>query len=65
VEGGADGQWRERDASPSGESIEHARRQIIDEIDMPGWYWWGLALGWVGLGIVTDVRDPWLTGSAT
>jgi hypothetical protein len=47
------------------ESIERARRQVIDEIDMPRWYWWGLALGWVGLGIVTDLRNPWITGGAT
>jgi hypothetical protein len=45
--------------------IEHSRRRVIDEIDMPAWYWWGLAVGWVGLGLVTDLRHPWLTAVAT
>ncbi|MGN6300000.1 MAG: hypothetical protein ACTHN8_02790, partial [Angustibacter sp.] len=26
--------------------IERGRRRVIDEIDMPRWYWFGLALGW-------------------
>jgi hypothetical protein len=46
-------------------SIEQRRRQIIAEIDMPRWYWWGVALGWVALGVVTDLRHPWLTAAAT
>jgi hypothetical protein len=47
------------------EKIERSRRQVIDEIDMPPWYWWGLALGWILLGFATDLRHPWLTASAT
>jgi hypothetical protein len=38
---------------------------VIDEIDMPGWYWWGLALRWVALGFITDLRHTWLTAAAT
>jgi hypothetical protein len=34
---------------------------VIAEIDMPRWYWWGLAAGWVGLGILADLDHPWLT----
>jgi hypothetical protein len=45
--------------------IERSRRRVIDEIDMPRWYWWGLAVGWVGLGIVTDLKHPWITVVAT
>ena len=45
-------------------TIERSRRQVIDEIDMPGWYWWGLALGWIALGVLTDLRHPWLTAAA-
>lgn len=26
--------------------VDRGRRRVIDEIDLPGWYWWGLALGW-------------------
>jgi hypothetical protein len=46
-------------------SIEHRRRQVIAEIDMPRWYWWGLAAGWVGLGILADLDHPWLTLAVT
>ena len=46
-------------------SIEERRRQVIAEIDMPRWYWWGLALGWIALGYVTDLDHPWLTSAAT
>ena len=37
------------------DTIDRGRRQVVDEIDLPPWYWWGLALGWVGLGIITFV----------
>lgn len=30
------------------DAIERSRLQVIDEIDMPRWYWWGLAVGWIG-----------------
>lgn len=46
-------------------SIEDRRRQVIAEIDMPRWYWWGLALGWIGLGFVTDLGHPWVAAAAT
>ena len=38
---------------------------MIDEIDLPGWYWWGLALGWIALGVINDVADEWVRGAAT
>ncbi len=47
------------------ESIERRRMQIIAEIDIPGWYWWGLALGWVALGVITDLDVAWATLVAT
>ena len=47
------------------DAIERGRRRVIDEIDMPRWYWWGLALGWIALGYVTDLDHPWLTSAAT
>jgi hypothetical protein len=46
-------------------SIEQRRRQVIAEIDMPRWYWWGLAAGWIGLGILADLDQPWLTLTVT
>ncbi len=32
---------------------------------MPWWYWWGLATCWIGLGVSSDVADPWVTVAAT
>src|SRR5262245_60235126 len=46
-------------------SIEDRRRDVIAEIDMPRWYWWGLAVGWVVLGVIADLGHPWLTSVAT
>jgi membrane protein implicated in regulation of membrane protease activity len=47
------------------DEVELRRRQIVAEIDVPGWYWWGLALGWVALGCVTVFASPWITAVAT
>ena len=47
------------------DTVERGRLRVIDEIDLPAWYWWGLALGWIGLGFVNDLKHPWLTAAAT
>lgn len=47
------------------ETADLGRRRVVDEIDLPQWYWWGLALGWIGLGFLTDLKHPWLTAAAT
>lgn len=47
------------------DEIDLRRRQVVAEIDIPGWYWWGLALGWVALGLVTIAGIPWLSVAAT
>lgn len=60
-----DTQLTEAEARAALAEIERSRRQIIDEIDMPRWYWWGLAVGWVGLGVITDLKHPWITVVAT
>ena len=46
-------------------SIELRRRQVLAEVDMPRWYWWVLAAGWIGLGILADLDHPWLTLTVT
>lgn len=46
-------------------AVERGRRRVVAEIDVPRWYWWGLALGWLALGFVTDLNHPWLTSAAT
>ena len=35
-------------------AIEREQRRVVEEIDLRRWYWWGLALGWIGLGYLTD-----------
>lgn len=45
--------------------VEHGRRRVVEEIGMPLWYWWGLALGWIVVGIVADLDRPWLGGAVT
>jgi hypothetical protein len=44
------------------DTIEHSRRQVIAEIDVPGWYWWFVALGWVAVGFVVEFGGPVATG---
>jgi hypothetical protein len=46
------------------DTIERRRLRVIDEIDVPWWYWWGLALGWIALGVIADVGPAWLTALA-
>jgi hypothetical protein len=45
--------------------IEQGRQQVIDEIDMPVWYWWGLAVGWIAVGVLNDLGGPWLIAAGT
>jgi hypothetical protein len=47
------------------DTIERGRLRVIDEIDVPRWYWWGLAIGWVVLGVIADLGHPWLTTVCT
>jgi hypothetical protein len=47
------------------DSVERGRERVIDEIDLPNWYWWGLAWCWIGLGILADVANPWVVSAAT
>jgi len=46
-------------------TVESSRRQVIAEIDLPRWYWLGLAAGWIGLGLIADVGPGWLAAIAT
>lgn len=47
------------------ETIERRRLRVIDEIDLPTWYLWGLAVGWIALGFIADLGHPWVTTVAT
>jgi hypothetical protein len=46
------------------DAIERSRRQVIAEIDVPGWYWWFLAAGWVAVGAAVELGGPWVAGLA-
>jgi hypothetical protein len=47
------------------DTVEHRRNQVIAEIDLPRWYWWGVGLGWIALGVISDLGHPWVTLAAT
>jgi hypothetical protein len=55
----------ETEARAALEAVARSRQRVIDEIDMPRWYWIGLAAAWVVLGVLTDLGHPWLTAAAT
>ena len=41
------------------ESVRQGRQQVVDEIGMPWWYWWGLAAAWIVLGLLANFDAPW------
>ncbi len=46
-------------------SIEQRRLQVMAEIKVPTWYWFLVAAGWVGLGVIADFGPAWATIAAT
>lgn len=55
----------QQEARAALDAVEHQRRRVIDEIDLPRWYWGGLAGGWVALGVLSDLGNPWVSMGAT
>jgi hypothetical protein len=48
------------------DTVERSRLRVVDEIAVPRWYWGGLALGWIGLGVISSLVDnPWISTAAT
>ena len=47
------------------DSVERSRLRVIDEIALPNWYLWGLALGWIALGLLSDLAADWVSAVAT
>lgn len=47
------------------DAVDHARAKVADEVGLPRWYWWLLAVAWVVLGIVGDLGPQWLAIGAT
>ena len=54
-----------QEARVSLENVDRDRLRVIEEIELPRWYRRGLALGWVALGFITDLKHTWLTAAAT
>ena len=52
------------DARSALTTVEYSRQQVIAEIDMPRWYWLGLAAAWIGMGVVSDLGPGWLALAA-
>ena len=47
------------------DTVQRGRQRVVDEIDLPWWYWWGMAAGWVALGVIADLNHPWVSLVAT
>ncbi|MCK9904674.1 hypothetical protein CC117_23645 [Parafrankia colletiae] len=46
-------------------TVERGRLSVVERIAVPAWYWWFVAAGWVVLGILGDLGNPWVTSTAT
>src|SRR5262249_36646570 len=55
----------EADARAALAPVDQGHQHVIDDITIPSWYWWGLAIGWIVLGVITDLGHAWLTLVAT
>ena len=53
------------EARTSLDAVRRERKRVLDEVGLPAWYWWGLAIGWIVLGVIADLEHPWLTTAAT
>jgi hypothetical protein len=47
------------------QDVADRRRQIAEEIRVPVAYWWGVALGWVAIGLITDTGNAVVSSVAT
>ena len=53
------------DARRALDDVARRRRQVIATISVPAWYWWGLALAWIGLGVIATAAPAWVGVVAT
>ncbi|MEW5811829.1 MAG: hypothetical protein AB1925_20540 [Actinomycetota bacterium] len=53
------------DAHAALDAVEHATTKVLDEVGLPRWYWWLLAVAWVVLGVTGDLGPQWLAVAAT
>ncbi|MFE9390113.1 hypothetical protein [Streptomyces sp. NPDC006784] len=45
--------------------VDRAQRQVAAEVGLPRIYWWGMAAGWLALGLIDQFGPAWLTVVAT
>jgi branched-subunit amino acid transport protein AzlD len=60
-----DSRISESEARLALDAVERRRQQVAAEINVPGWYWGSLAVGWVGLSVLTTYGPVWATTVAT
>jgi hypothetical protein len=46
-------------------TVDRERSRVIEQISLPAWYLWGLAIGWIVLGVIADIGPSWLTTVST
>lgn len=54
-----------QDAADALATVDRAEQQVAREIGLPRIYWWGMAAGWLGLGVLGDLGPAWLLTTAT
>jgi hypothetical protein len=47
------------------EAADRAHRQVSEEVGLPVQYWWGLAAGWLMLGVLATFTPWWLAAVGT
>lgn len=47
------------------DAARRAQQTVADEVGLPRRYWWGMAAGWVVLGLLADFTPSWVTTVAT
>lgn len=47
------------------DSVDRRRQQVVAEINVPAWYWCGLAAGWVALGVLAQFGPAWAIAVGT
>lgn len=51
------------DAQAALDRTAKAQNQVADELGLPREYWWAMAGGWIGLGVLGDLT-PWPVAAA-
>ena len=45
-------------------TVERERLRVVEQVDLPSWYWWWLAACWIGLGVIADLKHGWITSGS-